>query len=254
VTTELVIEERFCGPPDSGNGGYVCGTVASALGGSDVEVTLMAPPPLRRPLTLEHQEGADEAKLLDGDVVIAVARTAPPVELPHDAPPLLSFDDAVDAASAFDTDEYRSAHEFPRCFTCGPDRHEDDGLRIFPAATDRPDRVVWPWTPPASLFDAGTVDGRLLWAALDCPSGLAWIRQDPEMGAVVLGRMATTIHRSPVPGERLVVTGWSEEPDGRKRPARSAIHTDGGEVLGTSRATWVVLTEEQRSAFGSSRG
>ena len=36
---ELRLEERFCGPPASANGGYACGIIAELLGG-DVEVTL----------------------------------------------------------------------------------------------------------------------------------------------------------------------------------------------------------------------
>jgi hypothetical protein len=37
----LVIASRFCGLPDSGNGGYVCGFVAARLGGQ-AEITLPA--------------------------------------------------------------------------------------------------------------------------------------------------------------------------------------------------------------------
>lgn len=253
MTAQVSIRRRYCGPPDSGNGGYVCGVVAGALGGRDVEVTLLAPPPLERPLTLHCER--DEAKLLDGETVVAVGRpTDEPLAIPDDAPPLVRFEAAVDAAAAFDLDEYRAAHEYPGCYTCGPDRHAGDGLRIFPAATERPDLYVWPWTPDPSLFDeSGDVDVPLMWAALDCPSGLAWISQDPDMAAVVLGKMAAVIHRTPSPGERLVVAGWTEPPQGRRRPARSAIYSETGEVLATSRATWVVLNDEQRQAFRSGR-
>lgn len=45
----LVIDRRFRGPPNSGNGGYVCGCLARYVAG-DAEVTLRAPPPLERPL------------------------------------------------------------------------------------------------------------------------------------------------------------------------------------------------------------
>ena len=42
MTGTLVIGSRFCGPPDSGNGGYVCGLIADYLGGP-AEVTLRKP-------------------------------------------------------------------------------------------------------------------------------------------------------------------------------------------------------------------
>lgn len=251
MSAHVTISRRYGGPPDSGNGGYVCGLMARALGGGEVEVRLLAPPPLERTLTLERQ--GQEGRLLDGDTIIAIARTTEePIAIPAEAPPPVTFEAAVDAAAAFDVDEYRTGHEYPGCYTCGPDRDVGDGLRIFPGATDRSDHYVWPWTPHPSLFDdSGDLDVTVMWAALDCPSGQAWIRQEPDMDPIVLGTMTAVIHRTPTPGERVVVAGWTEPPQGRRRPARSAIYSQDGEMLATSRATWVVLTDERRQAFRS---
>ena len=47
-TIPTIIRKRFCGPPNSGNGGYVCGLLANALG-EPAQVTLHAPPPLDPP-------------------------------------------------------------------------------------------------------------------------------------------------------------------------------------------------------------
>ena len=33
MRSKIVVAEQFRGPPNSGNGGYVCGLMASALGG-----------------------------------------------------------------------------------------------------------------------------------------------------------------------------------------------------------------------------
>ena len=52
--TTLTIDSRFKGPPDSGNGGYVGGPVATTVQG-DLRVRLMAPPPLDTPLELDPQ-------------------------------------------------------------------------------------------------------------------------------------------------------------------------------------------------------
>jgi hypothetical protein len=253
MTTHVSIPKRYCGPPDCGNGGYVCGVAAGALGGSNVEVTLLAPPPLERRLSLERDD--QEVRLLEGRTAIAIARpTDEPVAIPDDAPPRVGYEAAVDAAADFDIDDYRTGHQYPGCYTCGPDRGAGDGLRIFPAATDRPDVYVWPWTSDPSLFDESSdVDVPVMWAALDCPSGLAWTRHDPDIGAIVLGKMAAVIHRAPSPGEHLVVAGWTEPPQGRRRPARSAIYSEAGDVVAASRATWVVLNDEQRQAFRSAR-
>ena len=47
----MTIPRRFRGPPNSGNGGYVCGMLARQIAGA-AEVTLRAPPPLETELGL----------------------------------------------------------------------------------------------------------------------------------------------------------------------------------------------------------
>ena len=54
----LTIDRRFNGPPDSGNGGYVCGAFAVATG-ADLRVRLVAPPPLEVPLAVQNDESGD---------------------------------------------------------------------------------------------------------------------------------------------------------------------------------------------------
>jgi hypothetical protein len=69
---ELRLEERFCGPPATANGGSAYGAIAELLGG--VEVTLRRLPPLGRPLRL--RVGDDVAVVHDGDELVAEARPA----------------------------------------------------------------------------------------------------------------------------------------------------------------------------------
>ena len=71
------IDERFCGPPDSGNGGYVCGCLAKHMGGATTAVRLRVPPPLATALDVCDSEAG--IALFDGDVIVAEARSA---ELP----------------------------------------------------------------------------------------------------------------------------------------------------------------------------
>src|SRR5262245_30761867 len=72
--TSIVIDRRYCGPPNSGNGGYVCGRLARHIGGG-AEVTLRAPPPLDRQLdVVATDEGFFE--LRDGAAVLATGRPA----------------------------------------------------------------------------------------------------------------------------------------------------------------------------------
>src|SRR6266487_5469322 len=69
MTGPLVIAPRFCGPPDSGNGGYVCGLVAARVDGL-AEVTLRRPPPLATAMTVERDDDGS-VRVLDGHTLVA---------------------------------------------------------------------------------------------------------------------------------------------------------------------------------------
>jgi hypothetical protein len=47
MAEQVVIDKRFRGPRDSGNGGYSCGALAGFLEGQAAEVTLRLPPSLQ---------------------------------------------------------------------------------------------------------------------------------------------------------------------------------------------------------------
>ena len=51
----MTIARRFRGPPNSGNGGYVCGMLARYISGA-AEVVLRAPPPLETELDVVEIE------------------------------------------------------------------------------------------------------------------------------------------------------------------------------------------------------
>src|SRR5262249_13197247 len=75
MTDSLVIPSRFCGPPGSGNGGYVCGRIAAHVDGP-ATVTLLRPPPLATPMAVERdREGS--VRIHDGPTLIAEAATSP---------------------------------------------------------------------------------------------------------------------------------------------------------------------------------
>ncbi|MEO8176862.1 MAG: hypothetical protein ABI626_09410 [Sphingomicrobium sp.] len=224
---QLIIEQRFRGPPGSGNGGYVAGLVAGALGGTDCVVTLHVPPPLDRPMELRLT--TDGAALTDGERQVASARRGSP-ELDIPDPP------SLDQARAAESDYVgHLRHNFPACFVCGPERGEDDGLRIFPGSLDR-GGVAGLWTPSANLSDAdGMVRNEFLWSALDCPGYFA---VEESAGLALLGRMAASIKRLVTAGQMLVVSGWSIASEGRKHHVGTAIH-DHGELVACARSTWI---------------
>ena len=79
-TTSLTIASRFKGPPDSGNGGYVCGAFAVAAQ-TELRIRLLAPPPLDTPLTLEHSATDGLWRLWHGEQAVASGTPAEPLEL-----------------------------------------------------------------------------------------------------------------------------------------------------------------------------
>src|SRR5215468_4646987 len=125
----VAIEKRFCGPPKSANGGYVCGLLAAYIDGN-AEITLLAPPPLGEPLRIVAVEHGVE--LRKQEKTLARGRTVG-IDLPEI--PIVSFDEAQDAVRRSPYAE--SQHPLPTCFVCGPKRVEGDGLRIIPSPLPR---------------------------------------------------------------------------------------------------------------------
>lgn len=226
------IDERFRGPPESGNGGYVAGLLARALGGSDVEVTLRAPPPLGRELELDVTDSG--AELLDGSAVIASAARAA-IEIVPPPPPAL---EAARAASRGFTGF--ANHFFPGCFVCGPQRAPGDGLCIFPGPIESAaGQVASEWIPSSDLGERnGRVATEFVWAALDCPGYFA-VQQ--AAGLAVLGRLAVRLIADVPVGKPLIVTGWGIESTGRKHKVGTALHDEAEQRLAVALATWISL-------------
>lgn len=229
----LVIAARYCGPPNSGNGGYVAGLLARQLGAGPVEVTLRKPPPLDCPLSVEDSPG--RLALCDGDALIAEARRA---SCDVAVPPAPSFEQATRMS-----EHYRgfSQHPFPRCFVCGPQRGEGDGLRIFPgrapdAASE--ELVAAPFVTHPSFTRDGEVAPEVLWAALDCPGYFA-VAAPGE--AAVLGRITAVVERAVAAGEALVSVGLPLGREGRKLQAASVLFDSVGGVVARSKQTWLVI-------------
>ncbi len=227
---KLRIDRRFHGPPDSGNGGYVAGMVARALGGSCCTVTLHKPPPLDRDLSLRAT--GDGAVLLDGEGLVAAAGAAE-LNVAIPAPPQLA-----EARAAETRYVGHDRHRFPACFVCGPERREGDGLRIFPGAVGE-GRVASSWTPGAEFADAsGEVRSEFIWAALDCPGYFA---VEQAAGLALLGRMTMVVEQAVRAGEPLIVSGWGIERDGRKHHVGTALHRADGELVASARSTWISI-------------
>jgi hypothetical protein len=222
----VIVPTRYCGPPDSANGGYTAGTLARHLGGV-AEVTLRQPPPLDTPMTVGRD--GDRVLLHHGDDLVAEAVAA---TVAVEAPVPVGWDDAV-AASASSLFLDPDRRPFPTCFACGPLRAEGDGLRIFAGRVARPDTYASTWIPGEGVSE------EIVWAALDCPGSAPAFYDETVTGPFVLGRIAARVDRLPVTGERHVVMSWGLGREGRKVGAGSAIFGPTGELCAIARATWI---------------
>lgn len=237
---ELVIPSRFCGPPDSGHGGYVCGRIAGYANGP-VTITLRRPIPLATPMSVEQDDGS--LRVHHGGTLIAEAAPSP-IQLAPRMPGPVSMAEAHAAAGHA---RYFTDPVYPTCFGCGMSRRPGDGLRIFPGALTS--RGLWaaPWTPHPSVSDAsGWVRPEMIWAALDCPSGIAVaeaasLSQDT---AILLGQMTAGPMVAPAAGDQCRVIAWPIGRDGRKLTAGSALLGPDGEVLATASTLWLTVPRQ----------
>lgn len=238
---EISISECFCGPPGSGNGGYVAGRLAGFLGRS-AAVTLRRPVPLGRPLSVVRERDAIE--LRDGVDLLARAE---PATLEPIAPGPLSLAEARLASSRFPR---AVEHPLPGCFVCGTGRAPGDGLRIFPGPLDRDPRIVAaPWKPGLSLAgEEGFVRDEFLWAALDCAGAFA--TNEPPRGLMLLGRLQASVMGRLAAGEESVVVGWPIADHGRRVLAGTALYAvdpekpngdSAARLVALARATWVFV-------------
>ena len=233
TATTLTIAQRFCGPPASGNGGYVAGLLAPHVHPRDpVTVTLRKPPPLEVSLHVDEASDDGVTRLYDAGVLIAEA-----------APGAFSGDPVVPVPleRAYAAHEhYQGLHDptFQSCFVCGLSR--EDGLRLKSGQIS-PGLTACVWTPDASLTSPDQPDAaafEFVWAALDCPGG--WTT-DMLQRPLVLGRMTTQVSALPQVGERVVVVGAHTSTQGRKTMTSTAAYNETGDLIGRAEQIWIAI-------------
>ncbi|WP_297737053.1 hypothetical protein [Nocardioides sp.] len=248
IPDQLLVPRRFRGPPDSGNGGWTAGALATHLrhaspgnrveGWPAVEVSLRRPPPLDTVLQVVEDEGTTTATESDGAGVATARRVG--VALTDLEP--VPVDQARTAEAAYPGHTF---HPFPTCFACGTAREEGDGLRIFPGPVGR-GGVAATWRPHPSLsedwhtyVDASTrASVAATWAALDCVGGWAGGLTERLM---VLGRMTTRITTLPVIGEEHVVVGARRGAEGRKTFTAASLHDSRGHLVASAEHVWIAV-------------
>ena len=200
----IVIEHRFRGPPDSANGGYACAMAAQFVEGP-AEVTLRAPPPLGRPLSVDRTGGT--VRLRDEEAVVVEAS---PTAVVVDVPAPVTLDEAREAAA-------RPAWlepSVPDVLRVRARPHRRRRTQDLPRPVEGRELYAAPWVPDESLADpTGQVRPEFVWAVLDCPSGIV-TELLGEVGLILLGRLAADLRRPLLAGAKYVAVAW---PIGRPR-------------------------------------
>jgi hypothetical protein len=135
---KVTIARQFCGPPNSGNGGYVCGMIAKALDGP-AKAVLRAPVPLDIELALEDAEGAIQLSSAEG-LLIGMAAPGDAAVLPEPPASAIRRENSESTRSASP-----AAWTAPRAMACGssPARSRARRKAMWPASGRR--------TPPSPM-------------------------------------------------------------------------------------------------------
>ncbi|MEK9692122.1 MAG: hypothetical protein VW557_07665 [Rhodospirillaceae bacterium] len=224
----IIIPSRFCGPKNSGHGGYTAGTLAQYLSGP-VEVTIKRPIPMDQKMALVF--GLDGVRLEEGAQEVAQAI---PREIQLDRIEIPTPSEAKHSKK-FSCPEDK--HLYPSCFVCGPKRERGDGLRVFPGLVPSKKYACALWTPSADLGDVdGLVKTPFIWSLLDCPAFFGLGLANTYM---LTGRISAEIIERPKTGVPYIVSGWRVGQDGRKHFAASAIFDIGQNLIAKSTSTWI---------------
>lgn len=231
-----IINQRFCGPPNSGNGGYSCGLLGKNIRGP-AQVRLQSPPPLDTPLTISQESG--DWLLKHENELVGIAKPAQLDWVPPSPPTLAQARQGKNTFAG-----HSELNMFRGCFVCGPARDASDGLQIFTGNIEGTELVACDWQPTTDLLDdQGNTKAEFVWSALDCPGYFA-LNIPLDSGKVfLLGQMTACIDK-PVPGNQpLIIYAWKQFIDGRKHYSAAAIATAEGEVLARAEHLWIELKQ-----------
>ncbi|PJZ55680.1 hypothetical protein [Leptospira barantonii] len=239
----IEINEKYNGPPKSGNGGYVAGITANRIENNAVVIKIRAPAPLNETLYYSRDPSGSGIKLLSKGTNSVIADAKEDSEFYMDVPELNSS--SLEGIQNPEQ-EYLGFHKhpFPTCFVCGPNRNHKDGMRIFPAKIS--DQVGFThlhgafWNPWKDLSGTdGKIRDEIVWAALDCPGGFAASYVEPTL--IVLVKLRGRLLESIFPEVPYAIQAWEIGRNRRQRIAGTAIYRiDDRKCVAYSEALWMV--------------
>lgn len=233
----ILIHPDQNGPPGRGHGGVTAGRLATLVDARRAVVRLHAPVPLGRELhpTLRDDGGWDVT------VADALVATVGPLDdhLEPGLEPIAA--DLVERAEARFFAE--RDHPFPTCFACGDRRPPGTGgLGLRPGPVGDGTHATW-WAPAGRSRggEGDPVEHWRVWAALDCPTGVAAMDLVEDHEAALTGELAVDITAPVRSGVRHQVLARALDRSGRKIRSVATIVDVAGRRLASARATWIVV-------------
>ena len=236
----IIIKERYSGPPDIANGGYVCGLLANFIEGP-ADVWIRRPTPMGSELSIVSTDDGSFCIMAGADICVEAKPGSLDLEM-RESP---DFDSAMAASKTsraiqmneFNGRKYRGIH--PTCFCCGAEREDDFGLKIYPGRIPGKDIIAAPWIPDEELADEnGNVRSEFIWTALDCPGAFAAMDLANSRPGL-LGRLIGEVYLPIKVNEPCVVTGRAVSSEGRKLFSGTAVFNSKGQLAGKALATWI---------------
>jgi len=229
----ITIDPTFNGPANSGHGGVSGGRFAGLVDSKAASVRFERPIPLDEPM--EATRVGDTAWVVGhGGPVASVQALSNPLRI-ADVGRLAKAE--VERAEATWLDCRAGDHIAPTCFACGHQRVDSSGLNLRPGPVETSSLFATAWTPGWS----GDVPDWMVWAALDCPSGIPAMATVGLEQAVVTAQLSVEI-RDRVRGDgdyQLVSRRLSGQ--GRKHTTEAALIDERGRAVAVATALWITV-------------
>lgn len=237
----MILSQRFCGPPKTGNGGFTAGILVEAVGTNAAEIRLLNPTPVETSIILESQKGQQGAIYDDSKKILATLKSISVEDFPDYKLPIVPDLEDAKKISAFYPGF--TTHPFPTCFVCGPKREVNDGMRIFvgpaPEQIGFENLMVGHWLPDETVVsESGVVRDAVIWGALDCPGGFSAVLDEPQL--IVLSKIRGKIIERPKTGENYIVMSWRLQKMSRAFKVMTAIFkSDSKSLMAIAEALWL---------------
>ena len=231
--TLITIDSIHNGPAHSGHGGVSGGRFAELIDADAASVRFQAPIPLDEPLWATSKNDTTLVSGASGPVA-SVHRLEDPLAVGQFG--RLARAEVVRAEAAW-LDCRAGDHIAPTCFACGHRRTDTAGLGLRPGPVETSSLFATSWSPTGR----GDVPSWMVWAALDCPSGMPAVANVGLDEAVVTAQLSVEIRDRVHFGGDYQLLSRRVGGEDRKHHTEAALIDESGRSVAVASAMWVTV-------------